>query len=305
MFTDCHFVDDSVDYYREPASRGNADYVVSRSDIVAVLECPAHWKNGEPFKGNESTQIGNLVDDIVETGEPSDRWAVRPRMYPEQKKRQKDGQPFYEPTGRMVAWHGSSTWCKNWQREAEAKGKEVVHEWQVERAHAAVKHLLELDLGECNVEELFDSCDLQVHVRGKYHDEATGFDIDVKALMDAVSMPESMPGHAWLYDTKAMERTAPPVFDRHKKIHGYDVQCVHYSHLLRGALEAMRGHAVELMFGWLVAMTEKPHVPESYKPKATTLEWGQKRLREGLELYCRCLKNNHWPSYSDGAFLEV
>ena len=303
MYHDCKIV--KGDYYCEPARRGSAGYVIGRSDLMAVLECPAHWLAGEPFKGNEHTQIGSIVDDLVCEGALSDRWAVRPLEYPEEKVRQKNNEKFREATGEMKAWNSNSTWCRAWMAEQEEAGKDVVQPWQVTRAQWATARLLEMDTGSMTVGELLEMCETQVFLKGWYRCPETELVIPVKGLPDMAVMPTEDRRVCWAYDVKAMSRTSPRVFRKQLWDKGYDVQMAHYVEMLRCVFEGWGWENVEFVWGWLIGMTESPFVPECYSPKPKTWEDGYRRLREALTLYCRCLATGDWPSYSQGGWREI
>jgi hypothetical protein len=266
--------------------RGNPEYIMSRTELVTFGDCPWEWRQGKSFDGSPSTEWGSLVDVMFLTpDEFSNRYTLRPKTYPAPTKANPD---LKKP------WSGNSNWCKNWMKEAEASGKEVVNDFQLNMAKKALAVLLEND----EAQAIFGNADKQVFCQWEYFDEDTGITVPLKCLIDGAGIDDP-----YLADFKTSRDPRKHKFRMSAKYLRYDIQAAFYLDGYRECFEARDN------FAFIVQSNSSPFSVASYYLEPSDIEVGRNGRREKwgviegyldmLKRYCRCLADDHWPSHTE------
>lgn len=273
-------VDPKVYHADEGAPVGNPDHVFTRSESVAVLQCPAKYKAGaEDSEETESTEWGTWLDNVIlAQSHMGERMAVKPETYPDTK------------TGEPKPWSGNSTWCKTWLKEHE--DKITLKRTDLDEVGKAATRVLQddrlLDLIKCSRK--------QVWVKGEYQDKATGLVVPVKALVDlAPDVSHPVYGKC-LADLKTCRSASPRPFARQIFQFGWHVQAAWYLDLWTAATGEDRCE-----WRFVLSENQPPYQPGRRLLSSEYLEIGRLEYLRGLKLYCQCLKTGVWPSWDDGA----
>jgi hypothetical protein len=265
---------DSRNYCLQSYRRGDACYVMSRSDLMEFAICPLRWRRGAKADDSiDSTEWGSLVDCIVLDEDRFDsRFAIKPETYPSEK-------------GGEKPWSGNSTWCKEWIREQGDKICITNETWR-DAFSAADRLKKDLIIGP-----LLETSDFQVYVTAEYHDEKTGIVVPVKALIDIVPRKSLA---CSLIDSKTARDANPAQWGRVVNARGYHVQAALHLDCYNSATGEDRDefrHIVQENFA--PYEVSKPNLDSSF------INLGRARYIDALKLYAKCLKSNSWDSYDD------
>lgn len=267
--------------YHNPASksnRGDAGFVMSRSELMEFSHCPRRWINGFVSKESTSTQYGTLMDCLfTQPGSFETRFQIEPETYPSDTKSQIVQKP----------WTYQANFCKKWRDEVLAEGRTPVSPEDVAEAKQAIAVLR----ADETIASLADESATQVFVLAEYNDADTGLTIPVKALIDLVP-PVDGPFGKTLIDFKTAASAAHGPWKRAVFDHSYHVQAALY-------LDAYCAATGEERIDWFFIISE------NYKPweigkrmlSAEFVNLGRVRYTDALERYCRCLKTGVFPSY--------
>lgn len=265
---------DSREYCTQAAKRGDANYVMSRSDLMDFAVNPLRWRRGgRADDGTDSTEWGSLVDCLVLDLHRFDaRFAIKPESYPSEKEGDKP-------------WNGNSKWCKEWMKSQGDRICITNDTWR--EAHNAGDRLLK----DAVIGPILANADYQVYVTAEYHDEKTRIIVPVKALIDIV--PSGALAKS-LIDSKTARDANPAKWGRVVNARDYHVQAALHLDCYNAATAEDR--------------TEFRHiVQENFPPYEVSKPWlessfvnlGRSKYVEALKLYAKCLKNNSWDSYDD------
>lgn len=122
--------------------------------------------------------------------------------------------------------------------------------------------------------------------------EHTDFgDVPCKALLDHVWLDEGL-----ILDLKITEDASPSSVERTSENMGYAIQRAAYVR----ALEALRPDLVgRVGFAFAFCEPEEPYAVNLCEPDGVFCELGRRRWRRAVNLWARCLRDNHWPSYGE------
>lgn len=271
---------DSRNYTRQSSERGAKDYVMSRSALTEFAACPSRWvRTTDTEDETKSTLFGSLVDCLLtDRIRFLERFAIRPEKYPVVDKKG-------EPTGEEKDWNSNSNWCKEWI--ASQKGKSCIPK----ELYGAAQEAIQRVDGDAVLSAILHDCDYQVYICGEYVDNETGLSIPVKALLDIV--PKGTLENS-IIDFKTSRCGCPKSWGRELFKHGYHVQAAMQLDLYNAATGEARSD-----FRHIVLENFKPfEVSKPYLDSAfVTL--GRNTYLSALQLYARCLAENHWASYDD------
>lgn len=106
------------------------------------------------------------------------------------------------------------------------------------------------------------------------------------------SRPDSIPIDDAFSDLKVMNDASPEAVDRAIRSLGYDMQMA----LAGIAFEKLTGRTVDQF--WVVAVeSSRPHAIHVASISTERVYWSRLRLRQGLDLMAKCLKENYWPAW--------
>ena len=269
------------DYHTQTKKRGEADYVMSRSDLVEFHHNPRRWRKGFDDETTDAMEWGTLVDCLTLTpAQFTDRYAIAPQVYP--------CEPTKKDPRTTKPWNRNADYCKEWE-ESQA-GKAVIKFELYQRAVTAKDVLLD----SSDVWPVFADAARSVHVTADYHDAETGLIIPVKILIDCV--PDAGNDHGrTIADLKTCESGDPHAWQNAVFHKNYHVQAALYLDVYVAATGEDR---VDFTHVW----------QESYAPyecggavvSSEFMELGRLKYRQALAKYADCLKGGQWPGYDPG-----
>lgn len=263
-------------YARQVVARGHSDYSMGRSDLVDFAACPSKWmKGGGESEETEATEWGKLVERLIQyPAAAKDEYAVQPAEYDHPKEGRKP-------------WNNNATVCRDWRKEQESAGREVIKAETWTQANNAVKFFY----GDHELSALLEASRCQAMVVGEYRDKETGLVVPVKGLIDLVPGKDTALNYV-LADIKTTVNAHPFVWGREIHKRHYYWQAALYLDL------------------WNLAMLEKRYefkhaIQESCPPWQCGLRFlsegfirlGRLEYRAALQRYCQCLKERYWPGY--------
>lgn len=274
--------------YRNNARRGAPDFVMSRSDLMEFAHCPARWVEGYQRKQTEEMDWGTLVENITCNRANFERlFVIAPNEYPSSGKK-KDDPPVMKP------WNYRSTYCQEWRESAEKLGKQVITTEDYKLALKAREKLFGNEL----IRDLIESSDYQVMVIAQFNDAATGLEVGVKILIDLLPKLQSHFPKC-IADLKTCYSGDPRVWARHVKDCNLHVQAALYLDVYAAATGEDRDtflHPIQENYApWHVIPTM---LSQDY------IELGRRTYVNALHTYCRCLKENSWPSYQADNWIQ-
>lgn len=297
--------------------RGDADFVMSRTELVEFAKCPRKWLKRDQEVVTPAMEFGDLVDCLTLTPDRLKRdYAIAPDTYtdvPEKYiltsafegewnprtaacrgwKAELEAEGFAVLTPGQLAeaatgkpWNWNAAYCYKWGEEALRAGKTVVKAAQVVEAQRARASLL----SDAEIVTILDSSRKQVQINVEWHDRS-GVVVPVKCLLDLVPDPASPVGDtAW--DLKTTIDASEDAWPR-KVFHDHlDWQAAMYLDALRCVLG--KGYR---SFGHVIVESEPPYEVTHRPLSEEFLNRGRDRYRAALGRYCRCLKSGEWPGY--------
>jgi hypothetical protein len=289
MITNATIIAENVEpdvYVRqEPGvNRGERDYVMSRSDLMAFAVCPHKWLAvGHYFEGNDASDWGSAIDCLLLTpGEWDNRFAVKPETYPDSK------------TGEPKPFTMASNWCKQWA--ADHEGKILVKHEDFAAMQAAV-----LALGEVpEVRAILPKARKQVMAVAEWQDKASGLSVPVKVLLDLVPDAADPLYGKVLPDLKTTTNASAGEWASKVYRMNYDAQAALFLDVYKAATGEDRTD-----FWHIVQETDPPYETAVWGLSAGVeggdcgfIGLGRMKYESALERYCQCLKTGYWPGYA-------
>jgi len=267
----------------EVGRRGQADFLMSRSELMDFYACPSRWiRGGTAKEETDSTEWGSLVDCLLtDRARFENRFAVKPEMYPVIDK--------YGNQTDEKKWSGNSNWCKEWLAEQESAGKLCIKKEDFTEAEKAVERFTKDPI----IYPILSGASFQVFVTAEYHDSDTRITIPIKALLDIVP---DIPFERCIIDLKTARDANPYRWGR---------ACFQNQYHIQAAMQmdcCNAGHHIS------VHRTEFRHiVQENFPPYEISKPWldesfvqlGRETYLRALKLYSRCLAENRWPNYDE------
>lgn len=275
----------NAEYMRQDFKRGDAKYVMSRSELKNFSTCPSRWLAGYREGGSAEQSWGDLVDCLALTPDDYEkRFATAPATYPAPESAKKDA-PIIEKE-----WNWNAKFCKEWKEDMLSTNRTPVKADDYLAAKEA-KRILSLSPG---VYELIRQSNPQSLITADYVDRGTGLKIPVKGLVDLAPGLISAFGNC-LADLKTCNSAHPDAWPKQVFQYGYDVQAAFYLDIWNAAMDEER--------------TEFRHVlQENYPPYQVGtrilsdefIKRGRRLYQSALRIYCECLANDEWPNYEHG-----
>lgn len=265
-----------VDYFKQEASRGTADYAMSSSLLRNFGECPARFLGGYEPPESKAKEFGRLLDCLILTpGQFSARYAIQPAEY--------------ESDDGPKKWNNNAKVCRAWTLEQAERGLEVVTNSDMLEAESAMKRLRADDI----LNSFLAASDCQIWVEGEWQDEPTGLAIPCRCLIDCVPRLDT----EWakcLGDLKTTRNASIPAWQRWCFQAGYHVQAAFNRALYVAATGEDRPS-----FCFIVQENFLPWEPARRLMSEDFMALGTAASTTLMSNYCQCLKNGKWPSYDD------
>ena len=270
----------------ERAKRGDKDFIMSRSHLVAFAENPAKWREGgEVREETKSMSFGSVLDCLATSPDTFEsRFAITPETYPAKPERK--GEP-----SEMKPWTSRANYCKDWESEKEAQGFSVVSAGTFAEAKKAFTTLQ----SNREIASLIECSEKQVLIVADWKDEETGLIIPFAALLDLVPHHSSPTWGKKLVDIKTTKNGNPAIWPRVCDDSGYDVQAAIYMDLYRAA----KPNEDRVDFVHVVQENSFPFHVVTPPPCFSTefMDWGRAKYLRAIRLYCRCVSSGFWPGY--------
>lgn len=263
--------------------RGDANRVMTRSDLVEFTRCPQRWHNGYRDDVTDEMDWGSLIDCMVLTPDQFDeRYVVCPPTYP----------PDNKP------WTRRATYCKEWEdRQA---GKTVLKPEQELKAREAV-HVLHSDP---DAAALISCSQTQVWVVGTFVCEYG--EVPIQCLIDLVPDKADDQFGKTLADLKTTTNAEEHTWRKAVFTRGYDIQAALSMDLYTEATGEDRTdwrHLIQENFppyqlGFRLLSNGGSDPSLTDLPAYVNL--GRMRYISGLTTYAKCLKEDYWHGYEVG-----
>ena len=256
-------------YHRTGGERGQADFVMSRSELSNFWSCPSRWRAGYRQGDTDATEWGSLVDAMVLCGKTFD---TEPETYPDAK------------TGEAKKWSNNATWCKEWHAK---------HPGSIKRkdADAAAQAVAALE-ADPNIAYLLANSEHQVLVMGEYLEAGTGLTIPVKALIDIVPGAQEDFYGATLADLKTCRSAGLRAWTRTVADGNLHWQAALYLDLYNAATGECRESFLHVL-----SESSAPYQTGRRILSLEFIEAGRLAYRTALSHYATCLKSARWPDY--------
>lgn len=271
-FIDAKIVGEGIsqaEYSKQSSIRGQAEYVMSRTELCEFDYCPAEWrKDGAEEEGTDSTRWGTLMHcRFLTATDFGERIAVKPEAYE-------------NTDGETKPWNGNSGICKQWIKD---RAEKLIINAK-ESAESAMA--LEMLLQEEAIYRLRDGARTEVVVTAKYYDPETELTIPVRACLDMI--PKSKPDVIADYkNVRSIHRRAwrTQVYNN-----GYHTQAAFYIDIWNAASGEHRDE-----FRHIVQGNQRPWQPTERMLSQEFLSLGRETYKRMLRRYAHCLKTCEWP----------
>ncbi len=260
--------------------RGHPEYIMSRGELMAFLECPHKWMAGSPSKETRSTLWGQLIDCLALTPETfSDRFDVEPETYQNE-------------DGEVKPWNNNAKACRTWQAQAKMRGTAVIKPEMLADARTAANALANDD----RIAAAMKDAQRQVMVIGEYADKDTGIVVPVRILIDAVPMGGGQFADC-LNDLKTARDASHREYNRAIFENDYHVQAALYLDVWNAV-----GPIPQKPRSYFLHLIQENTAPWETARRYISPEFialGRQKYLRALNRYCACLKENQWPGFDD------
>ena len=273
---------DQADYLTHEGTKGQPDYVMSRSDLTEFAKGPHKWRFGPEDEDDETTKAlrwGSLLD-VILTGSEEDfksRFVVRPETYKSDK-------------GEEKPWNNNATVCKSWNDEHAdcivVKSREVLDAQEAVKAIKSSK----------DVRDLLDHAEMQVEIRATWRTEdGSAPDVPMKALIDILPARTGRYGSA-MADLKTAGNASLDGWPKVVYGFGYNVQAALYldMHAYATGLKDRRTN-----FLHVVSESVAPWEIGQRLLSLDFIQAGRAIYHNALERYARCVADDVWPGYDE------
>jgi hypothetical protein len=265
--------------------RGDADYVMSRGELMDFAVCPSRWLAGYREDGKDSTDWGTLIDTAFLSDDFSKLYSVAPETYTAEPKKKGD-EPQQKP------WNNNATVCWEWNAEQGRAGRSVIKIHESEAADTAIEKLW----ADPQVKALMTNAKTQVMVVGTYVDPETAIVVPLKGMLDIVPDVSSSFFGKCLADFKTARSASQREWTKAVFNHHYDAQAALYLDLYVAATGEDR-----VQFLHLIQESFPPYEIGRRIISEQFVEVGRNKYLSALCRYCECLATGIWPGYdADG-----
>lgn len=275
---------DQLDYIKPEGTKGQPDFVMSRSSLSDFARCPHKWRYGpSEDESTDNLRWGSLIDCVL-TGNADEfqaRFIVHPETYPSAKEGDKP-------------WHNGAKFCKDWN-DAHAD-MIILKPHQVTDAEAAVAAL---KADPC-VRDLLDHAQMQVEIRATWRTEdGSAPDVPIKGLIDILPARAGRYGSA-LADLKTAADASLDGWSNVIYSHGYEFQAALYMDLYFYASGGVAKGDRRTNFLHVVSESVAPWEVGKRMMTLDFIQRGRALYHNALERYARCVADDVWPGYDEG-----
>lgn len=252
--------------------RGSRDWIVSRSDLVDVLQTPEYWLLGGNPPSSQAIKTGSLVDALVT--EP-DRFELlfdiidADRYPPRYADKERESGKYLVKRKELP----------NYMRMAESLRAKRVDEWDG------------MTLGE-----MLDGADKQVMAMTFF--EACGVKVWLRALIDIV------PDANWIADVKTTRAIDLRGWYKQLRWEGLALQAAFYLDVYNAAAQGLplndAGHGPAKHFLHAIVSNQRPYQAAIRRPDDAFIAQGRAQYMDALGAYCDALATGRWRGYPDG-----
>lgn len=270
--------------------RGNPNFVVSSSMLREFLHSASRWRAGYEPPDSAAKKTGSLLDcRLLVPDQFKDRYIIRPDTYPVVDKKG-------EETGEEKPWSNNATWCREFNKEAEDAGLEVVSKAEVAEADLAMKRIQSDEI----LSAWFAACDRQIWVTAEWLDKATGLVIPIQVLLDFVPRVDTEFAKC-LGDFKAVASGTLRAFASQVFKYGWHIQAALYRDVYMAAVNPKNDESGEDRNTWCFAGVENypPFEPFRRLLVEDFVQIGRQSYVHALTCYARSLKTGVWRNYDD------
>lgn len=270
--------------------RGNPNFVVTSSVIRQILHSASRWRAGYEPPDSKAKQTGSLLDcRLLVPDQFKERYIIRPDTYPVVDKKG-------EETGESKPWSNLANWCKEFNKEAEEAGLEVVSKEQVAEADMALNRIMADEI----LAAWFNVCDRQIWVTAEWHDKATELVIPIQILLDFVPRVDTEFAKC-LGDFKAVASGTLRAFASQVFKYGWHIQAALYRDVYMAAVNPKNDPEGEDRNTWCFAGVENypPFEPFRRLLVEDFVQIGRQSYKHALTSYARALKTGIWRNYDD------
>jgi len=275
--------------------RGHKDYVMSRSELMLFRSNPQRWIRGYTFKDTAATDWGTLIDCLVTQPQAFDAtFALQPETVTATKTMScvKEGEAR---EGDQVPWQPLCKEAKEFNKQARAEGKQIVSA----RDFKDAKQALEVLKTDAYIAHMLNDALFQVMVIGNYVDKETGIIVPLKCLIDIVPSIKGRHANA-IADFKTARSADPEKWNKVVDDQNYDAQAAICLDLYHSAKPKERW-----VFNHIIQENEFPYQQARRYMGDTYLAIGRIKVWTALQQYCKCLKEDSWPSWDDAGPMVV
>lgn len=321
MWKNCKIVSTRTDVreYRavnQDVERGSPKFVVSTSPLKEFGWCGARWKTGYKSPDSNPKKYGDLLDTLLFVPEQFEqRFAIQPDFYVNKKGERKDwrNDKRIEEVSVFHGQHAGKTIIKRTSIKADDADTDDADEkpLTLEGATLAKNQIL----SDAYLKKYLEASDMQVWIKGEWHDKATGIVVPCQCLVDAI------PRNGTIYDSSAADlkttRSAHWLrWPRFSLQMGYHQQGAWNLDMLNSAESRTEN---EQRNSWLFILSENffPYqtaravLGQPSEQSIGKLELGRLTYRALMARYCAALATGVWPDYSycpsvaaDGCYVD-
>lgn len=269
-------IDQPDEYFKlTGGKRGEADFVLSRSDLWDFNFCPQAFRQGPRYVNKDSPGIvkGSLLDVLL----------LRPNWFEE----------LYV-VSKYDAFRSKES--KEWRQEQWDKGKDVIKEKDLDEVRVSADRIKWLGVsGGATLFQILENSKTQVMLTHLHKDKATGIEIPLKCLLDIVPN-----GGETLMDLKGSAWPEPSKFPWQMLKYGLDFQAGFYAQMFEWVTGTLRP-----MWLWPVVGNQRPWLPAHYCLDVRTVLPRQRfsaleKFNNALADYAGALDSGKWPGLTEG-----
>lgn len=263
--------------------RGNAAYVMSRSDLVDFSKCPSKWRVGILKKSTQAMDFGSLVDCLVlDPSRFAKDYVIEPDVY------QPEGSATSKP------WSNNALVCQRWNEEQKVARREIVDLGTLEKARACANRIH----GNHRIADILAHSQKQVMFCVEWHDDETGVVVPFVCLIDI------LPEFGVVSKTPDLGRSIYDLKTARDAEYSAWVKAVFSDKLyFQAGCYTLAANAVTGlkydMFGHAIAENTPPYEPTA---RLITQEWlsaGVSAFEYEMRRYCKAVKTGFFEGYDN------
>ena len=184
-------------------------------------------------------------------------------------------------------WSAQAKYCQEWTEDKIKHMRRIIPHDLHHRAAQAAKTLQ----ADAEATALAQDSQVQVALRGLWHDEETGLDIPLRSVVNYAPAEGATRDDCYgsLYVTRDI---APNQWSGYAYTRGYHIVAALKQDLCGEALKHRRPHHV-----WVLVEPTEPHLVGRRRTSPEMLQAGRSAYENLLRVYARCLATGIWPGF--------